>query len=78
MPYHSTNDLPASVKENLPPHAKKIYQEAFNHAWKLYKNPAKRKGTSTQEEVAHKVAWNAVKKKYHKDPSRNQWVANSE
>ncbi|WP_408005875.1 ChaB family protein [Rickettsia hoogstraalii] len=30
MPYKNNNDLPDSVKNHLPSHAKDIYREAFN------------------------------------------------
>jgi cation transport regulator len=33
MPYDSVNELPDSVRNNLPAHAQVIYQEAFNNAW---------------------------------------------
>lgn len=67
MPYRVNADLPKSVHDALPPHAQTIYREAFNHAWEEYKNPKKRASKEdTQEETAHKVAWAAVKKTYHK------------
>jgi cation transport regulator len=37
-----------------------IYREAFNHAWKTYVSDAR------QEEIAHRVAWAAVKRRFHK------------
>lgn len=66
MPYQSTSELPDSVKNVLPPHAQEIYLAAFNHAWEEYKSPQKRATPESREEVAHKVAWAAVKKKYEK------------
>lgn len=66
MPYSSVADLPDSVRDNLPKHAQDIYKEAFNSAWYEYKDPEDRRGDSSREEVAHKVAWAAVKKKYKK------------
>ena len=66
MPYHSKAELPDQVKDNLPEHAQEIYKEAFNSAYDEYKDPDKRKGDASREEVAHKVAWNAVEQKYHK------------
>ena len=45
---------------------KEIYKEAFNHAYKEYEDPSKRKGDSDLEETSHKVAWSAVKKSYRK------------
>lgn len=74
MPYKSIKDLPVSIKGHLPEHAQKIFQEAFNHAWEQYKSPSKRKNNASREEIAFKVAWTAVKKKYHKDEKSNSWV----
>jgi len=66
MPYDSLSDLPASVRDNLPMHAREVYLAAFNNAWEEYKNAEHRKGGASREEVAHKVAWSAVKNKYEK------------
>lgn len=66
MPYPHIADLPASVRDNIPEHAQAIYKEAFNHAWAEYQDPAKRRGDESLEEVAHKVAWAAVKHQYKK------------
>ncbi len=66
MPYKTLKDLPASVREHVPKHAQEIYKEAFNHAWVEYADRADR------EEVAHKVAWSAVKKRYEK--KGEHWV----
>jgi cation transport regulator len=73
MPYDDVNDLPESVKKNLPPKAKKIYLEAFNSAWEEYKDPKERRGDESREEVSHKVAWSAVKQKYEKDEKSGKW-----
>ncbi len=66
MPYSSKSDLPDSVKDNLPAHAQDIYKEAYNSAYKEYKDPDDRQGNNSLEETAHKVAWSAVKKGYDK------------
>jgi cation transport regulator len=66
MPYQSNKDLPDSVKDNLPNHAQDIYREAFDNAWDEYQDPARRRGSESLEEVAHKVAWAAVKQRYEK------------
>ncbi len=73
MPYRKRSDLPEAVKGSLPKHALDIYIEAYNNAWEEYADPADRRGEDTREEVAHKVAWAAVKKKYEKKSGR--WVA---
>lgn len=75
MPYTNTADLPDSVKNVLPPHAQDIYKEAFNSAYDEYKDADKRKGDSDREEVAHRVAWSAVKHKYHKGDD-DKWHPN--
>ena len=72
MPYESRSALPEAVKAHLPKHAQDIYLAAFNHAWEEYKNPEDRRGDESREEVAHKVAWAAVKQKYQK--SGDNWV----
>ena len=54
--------------DNLPSHAQKTYREAHKNAVKQYSNPSKRRGGKQQskEQIAHKVAWSAVKKEYRK------------
>lgn len=74
MPYNTIDDLPKQVKGNLPKHALEIYLAAFNNAWDQYKDPDDRQGDDTREEVAHKVAWSAVKNKYTKNEN-GDWVA---
>ncbi len=64
MPYERRQDLPESVRDNLPPHAEEIYRAAYNNAFEEYGH---------DEVRAHRVAWGAVKKKYHKDDAGN-WV----
>jgi cation transport regulator len=69
MPYPKNNDLPDSVKDNLPQHAQDIYREAFNSAWDQYSDRHDREG------VSHAVAWTAVENKYHKN-KQGEWVTN--
>ena len=66
MPYKKITDLPESVRAHLPKHAQEIYASAFNNAWDEYRDPEHRRGKATREEVAHKVAWAAVKHLYEK------------
>ncbi|AWN73133.1 ChaB family protein [Legionella anisa] len=73
MPYKKVNELPDSVKDNLPNHAQEIYKEAFNNAWRQYDDPDERQGDRSREETAHAVAWSAVKKDYEKN-SKGEWV----
>jgi cation transport regulator len=67
MPYDTLVELPNGVRDNLPMHAQEIYRAAFYSAWDEYGH---------DEERAHRVAWGAVKRKYHKDAS-GEWVHNS-
>lgn len=73
MPYEEKNELPKQVKENLPRHAQRIYLKAYNSAWEQYADPKDRYGDASREEVAHKVAWSAVKQVYEKD-NQGDWV----
>jgi cation transport regulator len=62
MPYATNEDLPLAVRLHLPPHAQDIFRAAFNNAWGTY--GAKELGR--REEIAHRVAWAAVKRRYRK------------
>jgi cation transport regulator len=62
MPYATNDELPASVRDHLPPHAQDIYREAFNHAWEHHRDEA----------TPHRIAWAAVKRSYRK--SGDVWV----
>lgn len=66
MPYGRNADLPASVRDHLPDHAQDIFRAAFNHAF------AAHAGDARQEEIAHRIAWAAVKRSYEKVGER--WV----
>jgi cation transport regulator len=70
MPYESVSDLPEPVRKALPVEAQKIFLAAYNNAWNEYEDPENRKGNASREEVAFKVAWAAVKKKYRKENDR--------
>jgi cation transport regulator len=69
MPYASNADLPSSVRHHLPSQAQNLYREAFNDAWSTYAADARR------EEIAHRTAWAAVKRVFHKDCD-GQWRIN--
>jgi cation transport regulator len=68
MPYAAIDDLPSPLRARLPRHAQEIFLSAFNHAWVEYANrdPVRR------EEIAFRVAWAAVKRKYEK--IGNRWI----
>lgn len=56
----------------LPAHAQEIYLASYNNAYSEYHLKKKRRDPSEDlESICHKVAWTAVKKKYHKDKDGN-------
>lgn len=73
MPYYDRAELPVAIKNNLPAHAQTIYRKAYNNAWDQYDKPSEREQGGSREEVSHRVAWSAVKKKYKKSDS-DKWV----
>jgi len=50
------------LRRRLPEHAQDIYRSAFNNAWERYGDS----NSEHREEIAHRVAWSAVKKRYRK------------
>lgn len=70
MPYRVNEDLPSGVRRHLPPHGQSIYREAFNQAWERYGDDPR------QEEIAHRTAWAAVKRRYQK--AGETWVLRPE
>jgi cation transport regulator len=66
MPYTFIQDLPAPVRQHLPEHAQEIFRAAFNNAFHSHE------GDPRQEEIAHRIAWSAVKKLYTKE--NGYWV----
>jgi cation transport regulator len=71
--FKSTDDIPENLKELLPPHAQHIYMKSHNRALLEYQDPKKRKLGGSLTEVAHRVAWAAVKSKYYKDEKGGIW-----
>ena len=80
MPYLANAELPLPVRSHLPSHAQDIYREAFNHAYAGHAADPRR------EEIAHRIAWAAVKHAYaklggewvrvrHDHPSMSDWQA---
>ena len=70
MPYASNADLPPRIRHVLPGHAQDVYRAAFNNAFSSYADSGRR------EEIAHRVAWAAVKKRYVK--RGDAWVERGE
>jgi len=70
MPYASNANLPVSVRSHLPDHAQDIFRSAFNHAFESHHSDPR------HEEIAHRIAWSAVKRHYKKVGS--SWVQRKE
>ncbi|MCK9591870.1 MAG: ChaB family protein [Methanoregula sp.] len=66
MPYASPEDLPSSIRDNLPVHAQRIFLSAFNSA----------ASSGASEQDCMKIAWAAVKKSYRQDRDSGTWQAN--
>lgn len=66
MPYATNADLPSRIRHALPPHGQDIFRAAFNASFKSYAANPRR------EEIAHRVAWTAVKKRFVK--RNDEWV----
>ena len=54
--------------DSLPEHAQNIFKKIHTSALEEYQDPSKRRGDISQsaEEMAHKTAWAAIKRKYKK------------
>ncbi len=64
MPYQTNSQLPPAVRSHLPEHAQDIFRQAFNQAFHAHQ------GESRQEEIARRIAWAAVKRRYVKSEPR--------
>lgn len=66
MPSADNAHRPVSIKRALPPHAQGIFRGAFKAARRSHdeKDPVRR------EEIAHRVAWAAGKRRYRKSDRR--------
>lgn len=69
--YESIEELPDTVREVLPEEAQEIYVEAFNASWELYDE--EQAGEMSQEAVANRDAWAAVKRDYTRDDETGKW-----
>ena len=64
MPYQTHSRRPPAVRSHLPEHAQDIFRQAFNQAFHAHQ------GESRQEEIARRIAWAAVKRRYVKSEPR--------
>mgnify|MGYP006292933651 CR=1 FL=1 len=69
--YESTDELPDSVTAVLPQEAQETYLEAYNRSWELYDE--EKDSEMSQEAVANRDAWAAVKRDYARDDETGKW-----
>ena len=71
MPYFSDNDLPDSVKRNLPKKAREIYRKVFNHYWDQHRDRSSLPSNVSRVAFAAKIACR-IKQEYVKGKSK--WI----
>jgi cation transport regulator ChaB len=69
MRYPTIRDLPFVCQYNLPEGALHVYRDAYNGTWDASA------GAVDRDAVARRSAWNAVRRKFQKDPLTGRWIA---
>ncbi len=69
--YKSIEDLPDTVQDVLPEEAQELYLKAYNQSWEMYKEGEA--GQMSQEAVANRDGWAAVKREYTRDDDTGKW-----
>jgi cation transport regulator ChaB len=69
MRYPTIRDLPFVCQYNLPEGALHMYRDAYNGTWDASA------GAVDRDAVARRSAWNAVRRKFQKDPLTGRWIA---
>lgn len=69
--YETTDDLPDSVTTVLPVEGQEMYLEAYNRSWELYDEETS--SGMSQEAVANRDAWAAVKREFTRDDETGKW-----
>lgn len=75
--YDSKEDLPESIKLDLPEEAQTIYFEAYNQAYENY-NAEEEPGETGRQSVATRKAWATVKRDYVHDEETGKWYRRGE
>lgn len=68
----SSRDMPSSLEGVLPQHALKVYYKTFHNTYRLYHETEDTIEPEKIEHTARRVAWSAVKKKFHKS-AKGRW-----
>lgn len=69
--YDRIEELPETIRDVLPPEAQEIYREAYNQSWDSYDET--KTSEMSQEAVANRDAWAAVKREFTKDDATRKW-----
>jgi cation transport regulator len=69
--YESIDELSDTVRDVLPREAQEVYLEAYNTSWEMYDQETS--GPMTQEAVANRDGWAAVKREFTKDEETGKW-----
>mgnify|MGYP006293956761 CR=1 FL=1 len=76
MRYEKVEDLPESLRNDLPDEAQEIYIEAYQKSWDSFKEEMG--GDLGQEAVAHRDAMHAVKQEFVEDKEEGLWYRKGE
>lgn len=68
MYYKYLSDLPAVIKNVLPPEAQMVYLRSFNKMWKMFHD------FEDQHNRAHVAAWRDMQRFFHQN-NFGKWVA---
>lgn len=69
--YESMDELPDVVREELPEEAQELYMKGYNASWEMYEE--EQAGDMSQEAVANRDGWAAVKREFTKDDETGKW-----
>lgn len=74
--YASINELPATIRDVLPPAAQELYLEIYNEALSMELHTDAQ--TMSRESMAHQLAWDAVMREFVHDDKSGQWYRKGE
>lgn len=73
MLYRSNKKVPNNVRRILPKRAWDIYKKAFDRAYDEYLFLQDRLDSANREEMADRIAWKKVKRKYSLSDFDHRW-----
>ena len=74
--YATINDLPATIRDVLPPAAQELYLEIYNEAMSMEFHTGTQ--SMSRESMAHQLAWDAVMREFVHDDRSGQWYRKGE